>query len=91
MFSALHSLKCGVFLRLRGRRKYRPLDWHFVKKEYNYEYEEGRIVRAAEADIELSGEVVTDKDMISTIKYKYDSGGNLISKDAEDKNGIFLY
>ena len=25
------------------------------KKEYNYEYEEGRIVRATEADIELSG------------------------------------
>ena len=24
------------------------------KKEYNYEYEEGRIVRATEADIELS-------------------------------------
>ena len=29
--------------------------------------------------------------MISTIKYKYDSEGNLISKDAEDKNGFFLY
>ena len=63
----------------------------YGKKEYNYEYEEGRIVRAAECDIELSGEVVTDKDIISTIKYKYDSEGNLISKDAEDKNGFFLY
>ena len=64
----------------------------YGKKEYNYEYEEGRIVRAAEADIELSGEVVTDKDVISTIKYKYDSEGNLISKDAEDKNGtVFSY
>ena len=31
------------------------------KKEYNYEYEEGRIVRATEADIELSGEIVTSK------------------------------
>lgn len=28
------------------------------KKEYNYEYKEGRIVRATEADIELSGEIV---------------------------------
>ena len=31
------------------------------KKEYNYEYEEGRIVRATEADIDLSGEIVTSK------------------------------
>ena len=34
------------------------------KKDYNYEYEEGRIVRATEADIELNGEVVTAKDII---------------------------
>lgn len=32
-----------------------------AKKEYNYEYEDGRIVRATEADIELSGEIVTSK------------------------------
>ena len=37
------------------------------KKEYNYEYEEGRIVRATEADIELSGEIVTS---ISTSQTK---------------------
>ena len=37
------------------------------KKEYNYEYEEGRIVRATEADIELSGEIVT---LISTSQTK---------------------
>ena len=58
------------------------------KKEYNYEYEEGRIVRATEANIELSGEIVTAKTIIFTIKYKYDSDGNLISKISEDKNGI---
>ena len=58
------------------------------KKEYNYEYEEGRIVRATEADIELSGEIVTSKVIVSTIKYKYDSDGNLISKTSEDKSGI---
>lgn len=28
------------------------------KKEYNYEYEDGRIIRATEADIELSGEII---------------------------------
>lgn len=58
------------------------------KKEYNYEYEEGRIVRATEADITLSGEIVTAKDIVSTVKYKYDSDGNVISKLSEDKNGI---
>lgn len=29
------------------------------KKEYNYEYEDGRIIRATEADIELNGEIAT--------------------------------
>ena len=38
------------------------------KKEYNYAYEEGRIVRATEADIELSGEVVTSKDIVNMIQ-----------------------
>ena len=58
-----------------------------AKKEYNYEYGEGRIVRATEADITLSGEIVTSKVIVSTIKYKYDSDGNLISKNSEDKTG----
>ncbi|MBO7273330.1 MAG: hypothetical protein J6V22_00595, partial [Clostridia bacterium] len=38
------------------------------KKEYNYEYEEGRIVRATEADIVLSGEIVTSKVIVNTVK-----------------------
>ena len=38
-----------------------------AKKEYNYEYEEGRIVRATEADITRSGEIVTS---ISTSQTK---------------------
>ena len=37
------------------------------KKEYNYEYEEGRIVRATEADIILSSEVVTSKVIVNTV------------------------
>ena len=41
------------------------------KKEYNYEYEEGRIVRATEADIELNGEIVTSKVIVNTVKYYY--------------------
>ena len=35
------------------------------KKEYNYEYEEGRIICSTEADIELNGEIATSK-VIST-------------------------
>ena len=61
-----------------------------MQKEYNYEYEEGRIVSATEADITLSGEIVIAKNIISTIKYKYDSDGNLISKNSEDKNGTIF-
>ena len=41
------------------------------KKEYNYEYEEGRIVRATEADIELTGEIVTSRVIVNTINYCY--------------------
>ena len=50
------------------------------KKEYNYEYEEGRIVRANEADIELSGEIVTSKVIINTVKYYYDTEGKMTKK-----------
>lgn len=42
------------------------------KKEYNYEYEEVRIIRATECDIELNGEIVTSKTVVNTIKYYYD-------------------
>ena len=50
------------------------------KKEYNYEYEEGRIVRATEADIELSGEIVTSKVIVNTVKYYYDTEGKMTKK-----------
>ena len=50
------------------------------KKEYNYEYEEGRIVRATEADIELSGEVVSAKVIVNTVKYYYDTEGKMTKK-----------
>ena len=50
------------------------------KKEYNYEYEEGRIVRATEADIELSGEIVTTKVIVNTVKYYYDTEGKMTKK-----------
>ena len=50
------------------------------KKEYNYEYEEGRIVRATEADIGLNGEIVTSKTVVNTVKYYYDSEGKMTKK-----------
>ena len=50
------------------------------KKEYNYEYEEGRIVRATEANIELSGEIITSKVIVNTVKYYYDTEGKMTKK-----------
>ena len=50
------------------------------KKEYNYEYEEGRIVRATESDITLNGEVVTSKVIVNTVKYYYDTEGKMTKK-----------
>ena len=50
------------------------------KKEYNYEYEEGRIVRATEADIELSGEIVSVKVIVNTVKYYYETEGKMTKK-----------
>ena len=49
-------------------------------KEYNYEYEEGRIVRATEADIELNSEIVTSKVIVNTVKYYYDTEGKMTKK-----------
>ena len=51
-----------------------------AEKEYNYEYEEGRIIRATEADIELTGEIVTAKVIVNTVKYYYDAEGKMTKK-----------
>ena len=50
------------------------------KKEYNYEYEEGRIVRTTEADIALNDEIVTSKVIVNTVKYYYDTEGKMTKK-----------
>ena len=42
--------------------------------------EVGRIVRATEADIELSGEIVTSKVIVNTVKYYYDTEGKMTKK-----------
>ena len=50
-------------------------------KEYNYYYEDGRIIRATECDIVMSdAEIVTSKTVVNSIRYTYDSNGNLTKK-----------
>ena len=51
------------------------------KKEYNYQYEEGRITRATEKDITVNDDgIVTSKSLVNTILYLYDSEGTLTRK-----------
>lgn len=57
------------------------------KKEYNYYYEEGRIIRATELDIELTGDIVTEKSIVYTINYAYDSFGLVSKKTVLHSNG----
>ena len=49
-------------------------------KEYNYIYDEGRIVRSTECNITLSGEIVTSKTVVSSISYHYTTDGKLSKK-----------
>jgi len=58
-----------------------------AKKEYNYEYDEGRIVRATESSILLSGQIVTSKSVVNSIRYYYDSEGKMTKKVITPANG----
>jgi len=64
----------------------RSIDITF-KKEYNYEYEDGKIVRATESDIIISNEIVTSKTVANTIRYYYDSEGTMTKKVITAKDG----
>ena len=57
------------------------------KKEYNYEYEDGRIVRATESNITVTNEIVTSKVIVNTIKYYYDTEGKMTKKMIAPANG----
>ena len=46
----------------------------------DYEYEEGRIIRAAECDITAEGELITARTVAHTVRYYYDGEGNLTKK-----------
>ena len=49
-------------------------------KEYNYEYEQGKLIRATECDVEHANEIVTAKSVTNTIRYFYDSESKLTRK-----------
>ena len=51
-----------------------------AKKEYNYQYESGKLVRATESDVEFTGEIVTAKVVVNTIRYYYDSEDQMTKK-----------
>ncbi len=53
----------------------------FSKKEYNYTYEDGRIIRATESTIVLNSlEMVTRKTLVNSIFYSYDKDGRQTRK-----------
>ena len=50
------------------------------QKEYNYEYDAGKVVRATESDIVLSDEMVVSKSLVNTVKYYYDADDKMTKK-----------
>ncbi len=57
----------------------RSLD-KICKKEYTYEYEDDKVVRATESDVTLSGETVTARSLVSTLRYYYNAEGKMTKK-----------
>jgi RHS repeat-associated protein len=57
-------------------------------REYNYTYEEGRIVRAAELAIFIGDSgIATCKTLLNAIRYTYDQDGNLTKKQFQSASG----
>ena len=50
------------------------------QKEYNYEYDAGKVVRATESDIVLSDEMVVSKSLVSVVNFYYNADGELTRK-----------
>ncbi len=58
------------------------------QKEYNYEYEEDRLLRATECDISIdTNEFVVGKVVVNTIKYYYDTEGKMTKKAITPASG----
>ena len=51
-----------------------------AEKEYNYEYDEGKLVRATESDVIISDDIVISKSVVNSIRYYYDSEGKITKK-----------
>ena len=59
-----------------------------AQKEYNYEYEESRIVRATESDIEINAdEIVISKTLLNSVRYYYNNDGQMTKKVITFANG----
>ncbi len=56
-------------------------------KEYNYEYEEEKLLRSTESDIVLSEEIVISKSPVNTVNYYYDTDGKMTKKVISPKDG----
>lgn len=57
------------------------------QKEYNYEYEEEKLLRSTESDIELSNEMVVSKSLVNTVKYYYDADDKMTKKAITPASG----
>ncbi len=58
------------------------------QKEYNYEYEEEKLLRATECDISIdTNEFVVGKVVVNTIKYYYDTEGKMTKKVVTPASG----
>ena len=52
----------------------------YAQKEYNYQYEGDRILRAAECNVTLSGDTVLGRTLVNTVRCTYDPSGRLCKK-----------
>ena len=58
------------------------------KKEYNYYYEDGVIVRATQSTVTLTvSGIVTSKSLDFVVLYMYDDDGKLVKKTVETAGG----
>ena len=65
-----------------------------AKKEYNYIYTEGTLIEAITYSIELNGENIVGKTATDSIRYVYDSEGNMTKKiitSADGKSFVIGY
>jgi len=57
------------------------------QKEYNYEYDAGKVVRATESNIVLSDEMVVSKSLVNTVKYYYGADDKMTKKVITSASG----